>query len=100
MDGGLATERDALDLVAACWENGTRRVLFNAEALADDFFQLKSGLAGAVLLKLSNYQIRAAVIPAEKIGQGRFYEMVLETNRGADFHAYPTRAEAEKWLIS
>ncbi len=100
-EGQLESERDALDLVAACGENETDRLLIDAGGLAPDFYQLKTGLAGAVLLKFSNYAIRAAVvIPADQIGTGHFYEMVLETNRGSDFRVYSTQAEAEGWLIS
>ena len=101
-DGGvIKSERDALDLVAACGENSVDRLLLYEENLAEDFFHLSSGLAGAVLLKFTNYWIRAAaVISSERAGKGKFGEMVLETNRGWQFHVSPTRAEAEAWLIA
>lgn len=99
--GGLiASESDALDLVAACGENGTRNLLIHAANLPEEFFDLRTGLAGAVLLKFSNYRIRAAVIvdPA-KTSQGRFGEFAFETNRGNAFRIYPDRSSAEAWLL-
>lgn len=102
-DGGMLTsERDALELVAACGETGTNQVMLHAGNLPAEFYDLKTGLAGAVLLKMSNYRIRlAAVLTPALVGTGRFYEMVLETNRRSrEFRVFYTRAEAEDWLIS
>lgn len=96
----LRNENDALDLIAACGEYGAAGVLLHAANLDQDFYDLKSGLAGAVLLKFSNYRIRlAAVIPPEHI-QGRFGEMVLEENRGNQFRVFGSRQEAEDWLLT
>ena len=51
-DGGVvASERDALDLVSACGENLTPRLMIHAENLSPEFFDLKTRLAGEVLLK-------------------------------------------------
>lgn len=99
-DGGkLSSEADALDAVAACGEHDTDKLLIPGGNLSEAFFDLKTGLAGAFLLKLSNYRIQAAVIcPAELIGTGRFYEFVLETNRGKDFRVYQERQKALDWL--
>jgi PadR family transcriptional regulator, regulatory protein AphA len=96
----LASERDALDLVAACAENSTNRILIQNDCLSGEFFDLKTGLAGTVLLKFVIYSIRvAAVITPERIGQGRFSEMVHETNRGSQFRVFESREAAEHWLI-
>lgn len=98
--GMLVSEREALELVAACGENTTHRLMIPAEVLPDAFFQLSTRLAGEVMLKLSNYRIRcAAVIPAEISHRGRFGEMVLETNRGKQLRVHPDRAAAEAWLL-
>jgi PadR family transcriptional regulator AphA len=97
----LKSEREALDLVAACGENNTDRLMLHAENLTEDFSNLHSGLAGAVLLKFSNYRIRCAtVLTPELANQGRFGEMVLETNRGNQFRVFYDREAAERWLLS
>ncbi len=97
----LASERDALDLIAACVENGTNRIMLHAENLTDDFYHLRTGLAGEILQKFSNYWIKAAaVLTPELVDQGRFREMVLEANRGNQFRVFFDTEAAEKWLVS
>ena len=101
-DGGVVrSERDALDLVAACGESGATRLMIHAGNLSPEFFDLKTRLAGEVLLKLAMYRIKlAAVLTPELVGDGRFYEMVIEANRrNQEFHVFYDRAEAEAWLI-
>lgn len=99
--GRIQSEADALDLVAACGEHGVNRLLFYEENLTDDFFDLRTGLAGAVLLKFSNYTLRAAaVISSVRASTGRFGEMVLEANRrNHDFRVFAERESAEAWLL-
>ena len=95
----IASERDALDLVGLCGEHQVHNVLIAGECLDEAFFDLKSGLAGAALLKWSNYSIRVAVILApERIGSGRFSEFVKETNRGNQFRVFSEKESAVKWL--
>jgi len=97
----IASEKDILELVGFCGENRTERLLVHAENLAADFYDLHTKLAGEILLKLSNYRVvLAAVIPQEKIGDGHFAEMVLETNRGNEFRVFNTRDEAVAWLLT
>jgi PadR family transcriptional regulator AphA len=97
----IASERDALDLVAACGENQAHRLLLYGGNLADDFYRLKTGLAGAVLLKFAVYSIKvAAVLTPELVDHGRFREMVLEANRSnRNFHVFFSRENAEEWLV-
>ena len=101
VDGGrLDGETAALELVAGCMEAGTNRLLVHGASLPAEFFDLKTGLAGAVLLKFSNYRIRCALLlTPEQVGTGRFYEMALEANRGDELHFAYNREEAEEWLI-
>jgi PadR family transcriptional regulator, regulatory protein AphA len=99
--GTVNGEQEALALVAACMENRTQRVLLPAGTLSDDFFHLRSGVAGSVLLKLSNYRVTtAAIISAEQIGEGKFRDWVLETNRGREFRIFSERYKALDWLAS
>ncbi len=99
--GLLASEQDALELVGACGEAQTNRLLLSSGCLSPAFYDLRSGLAGTVLLKFSNYRIRAAaVIPSDLANVGRFGEFVRETNCGDQFRVFPTREEAAAWLLA
>jgi hypothetical protein len=81
----LASERDATDLIALAWENKTRIVALAAPDLGDEFFRLRTRLAGEVLQKFVNYQIRVAIVG--DIGQylaasEALRAFVEESNRG------------------
>ena len=98
---GLQGVGDVLDLVGECAGHGATGVLIAAENLPEEFFRLKTGLAGEVLQKLQNYGIRlAGVISQEQAESGRFGEFVREANRGRAFRFFATRAEAEAWLLA
>jgi PadR family transcriptional regulator, regulatory protein AphA len=97
----IASEREVLDLVAVCGENDTHRLLIQADNLTPEFYQLKTGLAGAILLKFSNYTLKVAtLLTPELVNQGRFREMVLEANRtNPEFKVFYDREQAEEWLL-
>lgn len=96
----IRSEQDAVDILGACADAETHLVLLHESNLSSDFFDLRTRLAGEVLLKWSNYRIRAAVvISPERIGKGKFYEFALETNRGKQFYVAQDRKEAEEWLL-
>ncbi len=99
--GIISDEQSALDLLGICGEEHADSILLHSTNLSEDFYNLKTGLAGALMLKWTMYRIIvAAIIPPEKIGTGRFYEMVIETNRRNDFRVFPSRDEAVSWLDS
>ncbi|MCX6143490.1 MAG: DUF4180 domain-containing protein [Ignavibacteriales bacterium] len=103
---GAATERfierekDAVALIGLCGEHSAERLLLYAGNLSESFFDLKSGLAGAVLQKFANYHVKVALVISADLVQGRFKEYVLEANRGNQFRAFQERNDAEIWLTS
>lgn len=97
----LSTEQDAVDLVALCIENETNLLMLHTQALADDFFNLRTRIAGNMLQKFVNYHVKtAAVIPKELVGKGKFKEMVAESNKGNHFRVFEGREDAESWLLT
>lgn len=96
----IAAESDALEVLGYCGQYRTQRVMLHKDNLSDDFFNLRTCLAGFVLQKFMNYQVKAAaVLPPELEHNDRFKEMVLETNTSTQFRVFTSREEAEKWLI-
>ncbi len=96
----LRTEGDASNLIGACFERGASRLLLHADALSEDFFRLRTGLAGAVLQKLVNYRIAtAAVVPDERVVLGKAKDMLAELKFGNDFRVFADQEEAERWLL-
>ncbi|MEQ7054430.1 DUF4180 domain-containing protein [Paenibacillaceae sp. P-4] len=99
-DTPLSTEQDAVDLIALCKENDVELLLVHGEALAGEFFSLRTGVAGRMIQKFTNYHVKTAVIiPDPSLNRGRFKEMVGESNRSNHFGVFETRADAESWLI-
>ncbi len=96
----LENDKDFLDIISVCGEHLCARLLVHAALLPDEFYDLKTGLAGELLQKLVNYRINAAfIVEAEKAGKGRFNEMMIETNRGWQFFFCHKRDAAVDWLI-
>ena len=97
--GQIRTEQDGLDLVAACWEHETSLLLLPAACLSDDFLRLSTRVAGLVLQKLGNYQIKTAAVLDPDGTSARFREFLSESNQGRMFRAYADAEEAEAWLL-
>ncbi|MVO98263.1 DUF4180 domain-containing protein [Paenibacillus lutrae] len=96
----LRTENHALDLISLCWEHEANAIIIHHAALSEDFFKLKTKVAGDIIQKFINYGIKtAAIIPQEIIEKGRFNEMAKEMNTGHHFRLYGSKEEAEQWLL-
>jgi hypothetical protein len=96
----LHREADAIALVGLCGEHSVDRLLLYADNLSEHFFDLKSGLAGAILQKFVNYHVKVALVISPDLVQGKFKEFILEANRGNQFRAFQDKREAEIWLTS
>lgn len=95
----IQAERDALELLTLCTENGTNLLLLPEESLSDDFLHLRTGLAGAVLQKFAQYGVKAAAVLDMSRAKGRFREFLAESNRGGGFRCYESVEKAESWLL-
>ena len=93
------TEQDALDVISMGMAHEVNRVLIRGERMADDFFRLRTGLAGAILQKWAQYGMKVAMVLAEDKKKGKFEDFLVETNRGNAFRAYTHEGEAEAWLL-
>jgi PadR family transcriptional regulator AphA len=97
--GLVADERDVLDLLACCGDIDSNRVLIEEKHLHPSFFDLKTGLAGAVLQKFATYYVRAAiVVDLERISSARFRELISECNKGEQVRFFGDVLQAEEWL--
>lgn len=90
---------DFLDLIGNAAYQRAPGVLVHSRHLPDEFFDLKSGIAGEYLQKLSNYGVKAAfVIENEHLNHPRFREMVGEANRQGLIAYFTDSVEAGSWL--
>lgn len=90
------------ELINSCFEEGARSLLLYSNNLTERFFDLSSGEAGPILQKLRQYRIKLAVVllPNGPQPSTMFRELLKEENKGPDFRTFPTREEAEAWLLT
>lgn len=93
--------QSALDFMMSInYETGARHIALNKEAITEDFFKLSSGLAGDILQKFINYNIKCAVI-----GEYSHYtskplkDLIYESNHGKDVFFVATEEEAVNKLV-
>lgn len=60
--GTIKDPEALLDIMADAAYHDSSRIVIHTESLPEDFFNLRSGLAGEILQKFSNYRVRLAVV--------------------------------------
>ena len=81
----LKTERDALDLIGEALQDGTKLVAIPVDRLDENFFHLKTRLAGQIVQKFVTYRIRLVILGdiSQYVAQSKsFKDFVYEANRG------------------
>ena len=74
---------DILDMIAEIGQNGCDALIINESSLDNDFFDLKTGFAGEILQKFSNYRIRLAITGDFSKYPGKsLKDFIRECNRG------------------
>lgn len=82
-DVSIKTTQDALDLMADADYNGARKIIIHKDCLPEDFFNLRTQLAGDILQKFSNYQIGVSIVGDFSGYQSTSLKaFIIESNRG------------------
>lgn len=100
-DEKLITDvQSALDLIATVqYESGSKRIVVEKRAVADDFFVLSSGLAGEVLQKFINYHTKLAIVgDYSQYTSKPLHDFIYESNSGRDVFFVGTEEEAVERL--
>ena len=91
--------RDITDALGAC--SGARGLILTEHDLAAEFFDLRSGLAGELFQKFTNYQVRLAiVVPDPTVHGRRFSELACEHTTHNLIRIVRSEAQASAWLCS
>lgn len=95
----IGSVEDALDLMATVRYDGCDKMLLRKENIADDFFELKTKLAGEILQKYTNYRMNVAIV-GEFAGYNSksLNDFIYECNKGGRFLFKQTEAEALEGL--
>ncbi len=83
--------RSALDFIMTVhYETGCNNIVLNKEAITEDFFILSTCLAGEILQKFINYNVRFAVYgDFSKYTSKPLQDFIYESNHGKDFFFLP-----------
>jgi hypothetical protein len=74
-------------------------LLLDEKQLGAEFFDLRTGLAGEVLQKFTNYRARLAIVVADPSAYGsRFGELIHEHRSHASVRFFGTEQQARRWL--
>lgn len=82
-------------LMEANYSLGTKDLVVPKELLSEDFFRLKTGLAGEILQKIVNYGGRIAIYgDFSRYKSPALRDFLYESNQGTQVFFAPTKTEA------
>ena len=74
-------------------------LVLDESQLGPDFFDLRTGLAGAVFQKFTNYRARLAIVVADESAYGsRFSELMYEHRTHKQVRFFASAQLARQWL--
>lgn len=76
--------QSALDLIATVsFETGCYRLILNKSAICEEFFDLKTKLAGDILQKFVNYHVKIAIVGDFSVYTSKsLRDFIYESNKG------------------
>lgn len=94
--------QSALDLMATVsYEVGCNRIVLDKSAICEEFFELKTRLAGEILQKFINYQTKIAIIgDFSTYTSTSLKDFIYESNKGKDIFFLSNENEAVEKLSS
>ncbi|MFF2875195.1 DUF4180 domain-containing protein [Gottfriedia sp. NPDC057991] len=92
----LMDEQSALDLIMTIsYDHRSNRIALYKEAISEDFFNLSTKLAGAVLQKFVNYNIKFAIIgDFSSYTSKALKDFIYECNKGNNVFFVSSEQEA------
>lgn len=99
-DAGISIRSfaDISNAIAACI--GAAGLILTENDLAQEFFDLRSGLAGELFQKFINYKVRVAlVVPKPEAYGERFAELAYEHSTHTMIRFVRSEDEAKAWLV-
>lgn len=96
----INTTQDAIDIMANCSYQGTRSIIIYEKNIIPDFFDLKTGIAGEILQKFSNYNVKLAIIgDFTKYSSKSLNDFVYESNKHGRISFVNSIEEAKEKII-
>ena len=88
--------QSAFDLLAtAYYSDGCDRIAIKKEAITKEFFDLKTGIAGEILQKVSNFRQKLSIIgDFTEYTSKSLHDFIYESNNGGSISFVKTEQEA------
>jgi hypothetical protein len=91
----IANFQDGLDLLGDLYFQGFDKIILQEKNITPDFFNLKTGIAGEILQKFSNYRVSLAIVGDFSKYQSRsIKDFIFESNKLGQINFVETISEA------
>ena len=96
----VASGPSAMELLASVrYETGCSAIILHKEQLDESFFRLSTGLAGEVLQKFVNYQMKLGIVgDFSGYTSKPLQDFIRESNEGRQICFQPDESAALAWL--
>lgn len=97
----ISTAEEGLQILVDLYYQDFDRMILHEKNISDEFFDLRSKLAGEILQKFSNFRVRLAVVgdfgkyPGQSIK-----DFIFESNKGRQINFMTSLAEAKDRLFA
>jgi Domain of unknown function (DUF4180) len=90
---------DGLDLLGNLYYEGFDKIVIHENNITPEFFDLKTGIAGEILQKFSNYRVRLSIVgDFSKYSSKSLNDFIYESNKGRHINFVTSTTEAIKIL--
>jgi len=90
---------DGLDLLGTLYFQSFDKIILHQHNLCEGFFDLKTGIAGEILQKFSNYRVRLAIVGDFESYSGKsLSDFMFESNKLGDINFVKTTEDAIRKL--
>ena len=96
----INTAQDALEIFVNCIYQGASKIIVHEKNIVPDLFDLKTGIAGEVFQKCSNYKIQLAIVgDFSKFSSKSLQDFIYESNRHGQINFVCSLDEAKEKLL-
>lgn len=95
----IKNSEDGTDLMGNLYYQGFDKIIIQEKNISQDFFDLKTGIAGEILQKFSTYRVRLAIVgDFTKYTSKSLNEFIYESNKCGNIVFVSSKEEAIKIL--
>lgn len=93
----IRSAEDALQLLGDLYYQGFDKIIIYEDNIIPDFFDLRTGMAGEILQKFSNYRVRLAIVGDFSRYPGQsIKDFIFESNKSGHIQFVPSLEYALK----